>query len=500
MLSLGWLKAQLAARPYLWLAAGVVGALAVGWMGPRLLLSSSSARLASLLVGLAGVAVAGLVLALRWRLSLYGVMVTFILVGVFVTYVPVSVTIGPLNMRPHQLWLPVVLVCLVAAGALQHAAWSRVWLAAAGVGLWGATMFWTIANLGALPSAVVSLGRVGLLAINLMTAWAMYLLVVHTGAWREASNAFVNSVAGLNLLMLVLAALVVFGIAQIGTWVAADEEPVLVNGQVVAGTTFRFAGGVVNGVLAAVALVLILVQWAYASRRRRWGLLAGASLTVAGMVVGFSRQSLVSLAGALAFLGVYLMGRGQVVRLARLVVLGAVVGGLLLVIARQWRVTQPFYQAFAARAMLLWDPAAYVSGNVGDRLSMWSLMVRDVAANPFVGAGQDRYLKYYPGQGGGGSHNYPLEVLHTTGVWGFVPYLFIHAAVGLDAWRAARRRGLIERDRWLMLGLLAVYVAMVLSSLTNLIFTNTTYWLVLGLVAGSARVVLRAGAALRREA
>jgi len=91
-------------------------------------------------------------------------------------------------------------------------------------------------------------------------------------------------------------------------------------------------------------------------------------------------------------------------------------------------------------------------------------------------------------------------VLHTAGVWGFAPYLYLHAVVGRDAWRAVRRRKLADRDRWLLLGLLAGYAAVLLSSLTNLVFTNVTYWLLLGLVAGSARVALRERPAAGGEA
>jgi O-antigen ligase len=486
-----WLKANINPPPFVWPVIGVVGALLLGTAGVPVI--AASPRIGLLLAMLVGLAAIAFVWTVRWRMSLYGVLVSFIFVILLTTYVPFSVRLFSLNLRPHQLLLPIALLWLLAVGAFDRASPTRVWLLAAGGLLWGATLFWTVVHLSELRSATQALGRVMLLGINLLTALVTYLLVVRTGAWRRAVAAFQNSVVGLNAFLLTLATLATLGVAQVRGWLGTDEEPILVGGQVVAGETLRFAGGVVNGVLAALALVLILVQGQSASRRARWGLLAGALICAAGMVVGFSRQSVVSLLGALLVLGFYLLRRGQIKLLLRLAVAGLLAGSLVLVGVSQWSVTRPFYQAFAARVLLLLNPTSYSTGTVNERLVMWSAMMRDVVANPLVGAGQDGYLVYYPVLGGGGSHNYPIEILHSAGLGGFIPYLYLHVVVGVEAWRAVRRKGLSERDRWLMLGLLAAYAAMVLSSLTNLIFSNSSYWFVLGLVAGSARVVGRDG-------
>jgi O-antigen ligase len=155
----------------------------------------------------------------------------------------------------------------------------------------------------------------------------------------------------------------------------------------------------------------------------------------------------------------------------------------------QFSVTESYWEAFAGRAMLLADRSSYDGGTVNDRLRMWSGMADDIRANPLVGSGQDAYLAYFPYAGGAGSHNYPLEVLHAAGVLGFLPFLYLHASAMWVSWRMALNRRIERAARLRMLGLLLAFCVLFLSSLTNLIAWNPAYWLIFGIVAGSARLL-----------
>jgi O-antigen ligase len=100
-------------------------------------------------------------------------------------------------------------------------------------------------------------------------------------------------------------------------------------------------------------------------------------------------------------------------------------------------------------------------------------------------------MVYYPSTTGGGSHNFPIEILHATGLSGFLPYAYLHAALLWTAWGALGRAHRRDEDRWLLLGLAGAFVVVVLSSLTNLIFWTQAYWLIAGLLAAGSRLTSR---------
>jgi O-antigen ligase len=358
--------------------------------------------------------------------------------------------------------------------------------------LWSACLFWTLLHLQGYASPVLPLGRVVLLGINLLHMATLYLLVIYTRLLRQAVRSFLLAMTGFNLVLLAAGAGAIRGLLSFERFLVPEAAPVLVGGQVMGADVQRFMVGVVTGNLSAAALVLLAavslqrtnapgVMW-------RW---AAAAIAVTGIVLGFSRQVAVGLTGGLVVVGLDLLRRGRLKRLGLFLLSLPFVGGLFWLTA-QLPPTQSFFQALAGRAWLLADEGSYSTGTAGEKLRMWGAMLEDVSRNPLLGAGQDSYMVYYPSTAGGGSHNFPIEILHATGLSGFLPYAYLHAALLWTAWGVLRRARPPNEDRWLLLGLAGAFVVVVLSSLTNLIFWTQAYWLLAGLLAAGSRLTARA--------
>jgi O-antigen ligase len=340
------------------------------------------------------------------------------------------------------------------------------------------------------------LARVFLHGLNLLQFAAIYLLVQRSRKLDSAARTFLATVAFLNAFVLVASTLASLGFSLPQAFLAEEAAPLAIEGEVVAGSVRRFSVGVVVGCVSAAAFVLALSLLLDPAERRKGPLFLSAGFAGVGIIVGFSRQGVLSL---LAGLGVVVLGSLQWRHIRRLFKAAALTVILLLAVVGLLALLpggDDYLQAFAGRTLLLAQPDAYSTGTVLGRTSMWLDMVADIRANPFVGRGQDAY-RQYGNAWEEGSHNFPLEVLHTAGVWGFVPYLAFHAAipfVALMLTRRARRQG---RPPFLLLGLLGAYVAVTFASLTNLIFWGPIYWLVAALLAAAASLASEAAAPSR---
>jgi O-antigen ligase len=353
---------------------------------------------------------------------------------------------------------------------------------------WLATLAFTLlAGTGFRPVAHCLL--LGLNALHFLIA---YVLVVRTGRYDDAAQTFTAVIAWLGAYLLVVGILISAGIPWPESLVLVQDEPIALDGAIVSTSLSRFTIGVVAGCLAAASLtVLLSLLYSNAGRRHRRRLLTQGVLAGSGLILGFSRQGFVSLAaGGLVVVGLMLSIGGKVRRSIRaagsmLAITAIVVFGLRLVPP-----TRTFYEAFAARVILLFQPDAYTTGTVLGRAVMWSNMLNDVEQSPFVGHGQDAYLIYMSPEEEG-SHNFPLEVLHTAGFAGFLAYAVFHATVLWSALAATRRRTRRGKVPYALIGLLGAYVALVLASVTNLIFWSPAYWMVGGLLAGASTIVRR---------
>jgi O-antigen ligase len=144
--------------------------------------------------------------------------------------------------------------------------------------------------------------------------------------------------------------------------------------------------------------------------------------------------------------------------------------------------------AFLTRAGQMTHLAEYSEGTAGERLDLWTLLLKDVRKNPFVGHGVDAYQKYYPDKTYT-TENFFIEVLHATGVWGFVPLIGVIIAITWRAWRLSLDRVTDLQDRSITLGMLAGYIAVLAGSLTNSLWGGGLFWAMLGVLAGTVDIV-----------
>jgi O-antigen ligase len=422
------------------------------------------------------------------RLRLTGLIPLFVFAICFTAWVPVSINVSGLNLRVSQLLLPIILGLVVVQRPIRSLTRTSVLLLAASGLMWGSLLVWTLISPHT-PAGVRPLARVILMGLNLLHVVAIYLLVVRTRQLRVALNAFVASVAWLNLFLAFQAIAITAGVPIPSTWLAEEGAPMLVDGALVGGTILRFIfSGINGGCLSAAAMVVAvatLLDRQYAAPRWYKPALAAVSM---GVVLGFSRQAIVSLALGLAVIGAYLFVRGKALPLLRMLFLALVLS--ILALAGTWVTPggRQYVQALAGRVVQLFQPQAYATGTVSNRVVMWGGMWDDIREDPLAGQGQDAYLVHQPVENIEGSHNFPLEIWHSAGLIGLLGYLAIHlGAVGL-AWAWLARRHAPSNLRWPILGLLGAFIAVWAASTTNLLYWNPSYWMVMGLVLAAVRL------------
>ena len=427
----------------------------------------------------------------RWILRRPRLTLTFVFIFsiCFSVWIPLSLNVGGLNLRASQVFLPFVFLALISYKNSGQVLRSNMPLVIAGLVLWGAFLFWTMVNLELFTSSVKPLGHVFLLGLNLLHLVAVYWLVISTRQWRGAVTALVVSVTLFNLLMISTTIGAGLQLPFFKDVISTEGGTALVGGNLVATTVMRFTfSGVPSGIMSAAALLIVAgIFLTPQTKPARW-LWFVSVVNAMGLVVGFSRQNVVSLAGGMGVIAFYLFLRKRLQRLKRMALLIPILM-LGILIINQLPGGQLFSQAFLGRTLELFQPDAYTSQTtVGSRLQLWSGMWNDVKQNPFWGFGQDAYLKYHRRLGDEGSHNFPLEVLHSSGLIGFFGYGILHLLILLQVWRGVFCRLATEADRYLLLGLLAAAIALWLSTLTNLIFTTPVYWAVLGMALASSRL------------
>lgn len=429
------------------------------------------------------------------RVELAWVLRVFIFSICVTIWVPFALTVGGLNIRASQLLLPVVgLLLLLQLRATRVSIWSLA--AVAGGAVWLLSLaFWTLVNT---PEFGQPFARVALMGLNLLQAAAVYVLVVRVGEVRIALRALLVSVTLLNGLLLAVSLASSLGVPIPTTWLAPEMAPLLVDGELVSGTVQRFVGGgVLAGCMSAAAAVLAVSLWFDPQWRSRWLLGLAGTAAMVGMVIAFSRQSVLSLGLGLLVVVLFL-ARGGVVRLVKLASLGLLFAAVGLSALLATAPGRQAWSAFAGRAVQIVDADAYVTGTAAGRAAIWLGMAREIARNPFVGHGQDAYLRYM-GRNEEGAHNFPIEVFHSTGLAGFAGYLALHAIAPLIAVWLLFRGGLPEHVAVPLVAVLGAYTSVVAASLTNIIYWNPTYWLMLALMIAVVRLVSRVPSHTRRR-
>ena len=400
---------------------------------------------------------------------------------------PLSFSFLGLNLRPSQILLPFVLYLFGIRGAKwQMSPWT-VLLFGCGALYWAALLGWTII---AHQTSLSAIAHVILVGLNLLHMVAGYIVIRRIDDVGCLPKAFIDSAVFLNLILVFVTIGVAMGLPVPDFLLQEEAAPVLINGVVVDAMVLRFKfGGVLSGCFSAAisclaACLLLLEKFPSPYQRILFGLLLGGI----GIVLGFSRQAMICLIGGLLPVIGLLLIKGRILNQLKIALTICVMLACSFFAMRLLPGGEQFLQAFNGRVAQLFQSEYYSSGTASSRTIMWTGMLDDIRAKPFLGAGQDAYKKYYVNANGEGSHNGPLEVMHATGVWGFIPWLFLHLILMITPLRTLLFDFSFRNARHgILLAFFAASIACILASLTNLIFWNPAYWVFLGCLAGSLR-------------
>lgn len=421
--------------------------------------------------------------ALLFLFPLDALMPLFIFAICFSAWIPLSIDVAGLNIRASQILLPIVYYRWFAFRPAPRVSRDLMLVMISGGVIWCAVLFWTLVHSSTYESLFGPLGRVVLLALNLLHIPPIVFYATQPQRWNKAVLALLVSIAILNSILLVAAIAIQMGLRLPEGWVVMEQAPVLLGRQLTGDLVPRFTfAGVTGGVMSTVVLIIATTLLVSPGALRGFWWWVVALVGSIGMVVGFSRQAVISLAAGIAVFTLGLLRHTQPMR-----AVGAAALASAITLAGMGIVTvlpggRPFQSAFTGRSAQLVQPQAYRTGTVEARMVLWRGMLRDVARNPMVGAGQDVYVKYMADPGARGAHNFPIEILHAGGLVGFLAYAVLHATLFMVAWRVWNSPLASDGQPWLALGVAGGYVAVWLSSLTNLIYTNPVYWAVVGLL------------------
>lgn len=412
-------------------------------------------------------------------------LTTILIVSACATvWLPMSIPVAGLNVRASQLVLVPLLLLLLKRSTWRITLRSAAAILCAVVFI-GTLAFWTAWWQESLP--LKAPGRVLLHVINLLHWAVLQTLIWRSRGLRPAILTLIGTVAAFDAFYIVVAALAAAGISIPLPIIVSVRQETLVAGERVVQTVQRFeGGGITAGCLSAACLLMALTLMMDRPERRpkRW--LLTCALLGAGIVIGYSRQSLVSLAVGGMVIAVGLAIRGQARQVLRTAIRVGVAGAVTAIVLTVLPPTRVYMQAYAARASQLVSSDSYSSGTASERLVMWRAMLSDVEANPFIGQGQDAYLRHYPPDDptqkpGEGAHNFPIEILHAGGLIAFLALAGLHVlAFGPLMMRVLAGS---REHMYVAIALAAGGAAVVASALTNLIYWNPTYWVFLAMVS-----------------
>jgi O-antigen ligase len=400
-------------------------------------------------------------------------------------------TVAGLNVKASQLVIPLVLIFLTRSSAWR---WRDIPLAWAAVGLWGAFLFWTLMNgaLGTLTNhygntAGVPLAHTMLLGLNLLHYGALALLLQQTRRPVVVAYTIVGAAAVMALWngAVFVGGLRGWSFAQ--SYLVPSDEPILsVDLPQTGEDLLRLTAGVNTGTLLAGACVLALALVVGARGRVRLSAAAAAACSLFGVIVSIARGPVLALIIGLTVVVVAQRGRWMLVRVATLAVVVAVAAAVALTVATVLFEKQLFLvAAFKARLMMLFLPEGYLTGTAGSRLDLWSRLLADIAQNPFWGHGADSFQRHYESYSFS-SESFPLEVLHSTGVWGVPAYLALQVWPLVRGWQALRWPLLPADHRPVLVGLLGACAGMLVASATNAVTGAPLYWMFFATLAAFA--------------
>jgi len=397
-------------------------------------------------------------------------------------WMPVLGEVRGLNLRMNQVVLPIVVVYLLWSRREGMRFWPRYTVPL--FITWLAFLFWTsyaaashTLTSHAEEKPIVAIGRVFLIAVNLVTYGAAYLLVLRTRDLRRAADLFVILGTAMAVLTVLLTIAVSRGMnlppdtgTMVWDWFVRDGKLVLEQ--------LPRLVGVPNKVtfLAGIAVMSL----ALAGEAARWRYLVCFLVCVFGVFVGVSRGALVGFAIGIGVVFLVLAMRGAFREMLRIV--AVTLAAILLatgVFAMLPDHGGPLTATFRMRVGQMTHAEKYVQGTVTDRLDLWSNLLDDVRRNPFRGRGMDSYQKYTRVIT---TENFFLEVLHASGLVGFIPLICVIGAICWRAWGVVRAGGAFAIPT---LALLGGYLTVLTGSMTNSLWGAGLFWAMLGVLAAT---------------
>ncbi|MGH7575462.1 MAG: O-antigen ligase family protein [Longimicrobiales bacterium] len=405
-------------------------------------------------------------------------------------WLPPIATVAGFNIRAHQLFLGITVAVFLLRPAVigQRPPWARQY-ALPMAALWAVALLWTTFNS---PFLALGLGHVALLGLNLIHAWLLMLLIGDdTQVLRRCFRLLAwATIAALGWTVFVLTAAQA-GVQVVRDLIFIDAVPLVGPTGVRSGEIARFVWGLP---LASYFASLTLIC-AGLLRCRGWGsrpLFAIAAVAGAvGVVLEPARGPIVAFLGGVLTYGIGLLVQGRLVRLATtaggaLALIGAAYFAVAVIDSPRY----PVRDAFMGRFVQLATVEQYTVGTASERMHVWRHMLEDIRSRPLAGAGFDAY-RTYVSKDDQTSENFPLEVLHSTGVIGFGAFAAFQL---LAVWRAVRvvlRHRLETSISHAVLSLLAAHAGLTLATATNPAGTGALYWMLYGLLVAAAEMGLR---------
>lgn len=429
------------------------------------------------------VAIFGLSLTIS-LVSFEGALAVFLFIAFAQNWYPLLITVGGFNVRLSQflvffLFQPLLIARIRGKVHLQRVPYFWFFVA-----LFGAMLISTVLYSPLLKRGLATTLLLGInIAHFVLTFW---LLTLDPEVYRRCSK----TLAAITIVLVICGVLNVFFLVVDVPVISAALREIAFQ-QPLASIAYRetrevilrprgwgTSTGCYMGALGFAALGSTLDR---SLRRRRLYSIA-ALAAIIGVTISLARGPLLSIGIAFIAMGFLLAFSGQTRQFRRY--LGVTLGGFLLLLPLLYGLRGiPYVQGIFARLIQITNTR---QGSAIPRIYTWTRMFQDVREHPLIGVGADTYRLYmaevhrdptfrYPGE------NFPMEVLHASGLLGFVPYLITHVGIVVSA---ARRLGQKTNFNVQAAGLLAGFIGLWLGgSTTNVAGSGSAYWVLLAFVA-----------------
>lgn len=231
----------------------------------------------------------------------------------------------------------------------------------------------------------------------------------------------------------------------------------------------RFIGGVEFSVLCVAAAASLINSSSFF--KNTYYSIFKLIILLSGLIVGFSRQAVLSLIIAV-FLTFVITSKRNIIQSLSLFIISIL--GIFIVCYYSILLFSPaIAELLFERFSSIFQIISYSTGTIGDRFQLWGKMIAENSTNILIGQGLDAYLKFFSFRGEG-AHNFPVMIFHAGGLLAFISYLYIQFSVILYLLNFARYNKTAKT-------LLIILIIFFTSSLSNLIYMSHIFWVFIGI-------------------